>query len=171
MKYILILAIYLLPDILSAQEAETFTVDKDSNAILVDGADTFYLQTVSATRKLDFMGKGTTLIPRDKNYKYNPHFRGSIITYLDDNLQYPEEAVKKGIEGDVRLFFDVDEQGKISNIEKRVWGVDDTPHPILVKEAVRIVENMPPWQPARSREDGITPVKSKGGLTVPFRLY
>lgn len=62
--------------------------------------------------------------------------------------------------------FNVDKYGKICNIRP-----SKSANTILAKEAIRLVENMPPWQPARSRDDDITPVKSRSGLTIPFELY
>lgn len=146
------------------------TVDADSNAIWVNGSDTSYIQTVSAARKPDFMSANAIIISNDKEYKYNPHFRGSIIQYLEENMRYPKEAIEKGTEGKVILTFDIDEHGNISNI-KVGNRFRSTPDSLLINEAIRLVKNMPPWQPAKSREDGVTPIPSFAGLTIPFDLY
>lgn len=169
-KHLILLFIGFTPMVVSAQLSGSQTIDKDSNAIWVNGTDTTYLQTLTATRKPSFIGANHVIINTDKSYKYNPHFRGSITQYIEDQMQYPEEAIKRGLEGKVVVTFDVDEHGNISNINAKPWFNSDTDS-LLVKEAKRIVANMPRWQPAKSREDGITPVKSKGALSIPFELY
>lgn len=63
--------------------------------------------------------------------------------YLRDNLRYPEEARRLGIEGKVYTQFVVGKDGSISNIEvfKGIGAPCD-------KEAIQVVKNAPtPWTP------------------------
>lgn len=82
--------------------------------------------------------------------------------YLEDNMQYPAQAKKLGIEGNVFLVFDVDEEGNLTDImvTKGIGaGCDD--------EALRLLENAPKWEPAM--RDGKA-VKQRTSTLVRFRL-
>ncbi|WP_462253486.1 energy transducer TonB [Ekhidna sp.] len=60
------------------------------------------------------------------------------------DLKYPEEAAKNGIKGRVFVTFVVEKDGSFSNIQvaKSIgFGCDE--------EAVRIVESLPNWDPAK----------------------
>ena len=82
--------------------------------------------------------------------------------YMKKNLHYPAEALKKGIEGKVLVQFTVGTDGSISDVQIRrgIGGGCD-------EEAKRIVENMPPWQPAVV--DG-KPVKAMYTQPITFAL-
>jgi periplasmic protein TonB len=62
--------------------------------------------------------------------------------YLKANLKYPKPCFENGIQGKVYVKFTVMKDGTIKDITllKKV-------HPMLDKEAIRIVENMPKWTP------------------------
>lgn len=63
--------------------------------------------------------------------------------YLQKNLQYPKKAIKKNIQGVVRVQFLVDKAGNISE----VMALND-PGGGLAEESVRIIANGPKWRPA-----------------------
>jgi len=75
-----------------------------------------------------------------------PDFNGKgpegFRQYIATHLHYPEEAVKKRIQGRVFVQFNVNSQGKVTN-SKVVRGVD----PLLDAEALRVVNNSPDWKP------------------------
>ncbi len=71
---------------------------------------------------------------------------GEFQKFKERNLHYPLDAWKKGIEGTVELHFSINEEGKLSDIIV-TKGVDD----LLDKEAVRILQAMPRWKPAKQR--------------------
>ena len=78
-----------------------------------------------------------------------PEFPGGIaelMKYLQNNIKYPQIAKENGVSGKVFINFVVDDKGKITKI-KVLRGVD----PALDNEAVRVVENMPPWKPGKQR--------------------
>lgn len=58
--------------------------------------------------------------------------------YLRNNLIYPEEAKKAGIKGAVLVRYEIDRDGFVSNII-----VDKSIHPLLDREAMRLIANMP----------------------------
>lgn len=78
-----------------------------------------------------------------------PEFKGgqdALMGYLASELRYPAIAIKNGIQGRVLVEFIVKATGEISDVAL-LKGVD----PSLDKEALRIVQSMPPWNPARQR--------------------
>ena len=94
-----------------------------------------------------------------------PTFPGgmpALSQFLSDNIQYPAEAEKKKIEGRVLVSFIVDKDGAISEAR-----VAHSTHPLLDREALRVIRLMPAWNPAM--ENG-KPVKVKYHLPVNFKL-
>ena len=93
-----------------------------------------------------------------------PSFPGgdaALSQWLDENLQYPTEALKNGIQGTVVVSFSVETDGSIKDI--KVWRGKDA----LVKEAVRLMNIMPKWNPGK--KDG-QPVPVDYTLPIKFRL-
>jgi protein TonB len=70
--------------------------------------------------------------------------------WVNERLQYPEIAKENGIQGRVLLQFVVGADGKVSNV-KVVRGVD----PSLDKEAVRVVQSSPKWEPGKQRDRAV----------------
>jgi TonB family protein len=67
--------------------------------------------------------------------------------FISENMKYPEEARKKGIQGKVFIQFVVEKDGSVSNV-KCVRGI----HPLCDDEAVRVISNSPGWEPGQ--QDG-----------------
>ena len=94
-----------------------------------------------------------------------PQFIGgsaALLEYIAKNVQYPVEAQQKGTQGRVQSCFIVEKDGSISNIEV-LRGID----PLLDKEAVRVISNMPKWKPGKQRGQA---VRVKYTFPVTFRL-
>ena len=94
-----------------------------------------------------------------------PEFKGGVdalMTYLGSNIQYPEEAKKENIEGKVFVSFVIDTKGKIHTVET-VKAV----HPLLDKEAKRVITSMPKWKPGK--KDG-KKVSVKYVIPINFKL-
>jgi protein TonB len=73
-------------------------------------------------------------------------FKGGIdgwTSYLQQNLRYPNKAVRKNIQGIVRVQFIVDRAGNISEVQ----ALND-PGGGLAEESVRIIKSGPTWTPA-----------------------
>ena len=104
----------------------------------------------------------------DKVYdivEQQPEFPGgssAMAKWLGDNIKYPAEAAKKGIEGRVIVQFVVGSDGTVGNVNI-MRGVD----PLLDKEAVRVINAMPKWTPGK--QDG-KPVAVKYTIPVTFRF-
>ena len=84
----------------------------------------------------------------------------SVGVQADEHLKYPEMARENGVEGVVDVKFTVKADGTIGNI-KIARMVD----PDLESEAIRLVKNMPKWQPAD--KDG-KPVDAPASVKVNF---
>ncbi len=94
-----------------------------------------------------------------------PQFPGgqiAMLQYLMKNIKYPEQAMKEGIQGRVAVSFIVEKDGSISDV-KPVLSV----HPLLNKEAVRVVKSMPKWSPGKHNGK---PVRVRFNLPVMFKL-
>lgn len=84
----------------------------------------------------------------------------SLQTYIAERLKYPEEAKKQKIEGKVFVSFVIDTTGLVTNV-KVMRGV----HPLLDAEAIRVVEALPRWEPAKQRGK-----KVRISYTVPIQF-
>lgn len=86
----------------------------------------------------------------------------ALRKYLRDSLDYPEKALERHIEGNVKLRFRVEADGKISNIEvvRRLSEECDA-------EAVRLLQEGPSWFPAIQ---GGRRTARTVELTVPFKI-
>lgn len=94
-----------------------------------------------------------------------PQFPGgqiAMLKYIMENMKYPEQAMKEGIQGHVTVRFIVEKDGSISDV-KPVLSV----HPLLNKEAVRVVKSMPKWSPGKHNGK---PVRVRFNLPVMFKL-
>jgi TonB family protein len=70
-------------------------------------------------------------------------FLEKIQRHIRKNFNYPKEAQDLGIEGRVAVMFTIDENGEITNIEKR------GPHQLLEDEVERIIKRLPKMVPGR----------------------
>ena len=75
-----------------------------------------------------------------------PELQVDIIEFISENLEYPEEAKKKNIEGRVTIRFIVNREGEVVNEQ-----VLSSPDPLLTKAALEVVRKLPKWKPG---EDG-----------------
>lgn len=94
-----------------------------------------------------------------------PQFPGgqiAMLQYIMKNMKYPEQAMKEGIQGRVAVRFIVEKDGSISDV-KPILSV----HPLLNKEAVRVVESMPKWTPGKQNGK---PVRVRFNVPVMFKL-
>ena len=95
----------------------------------------------------------------------NAQFPGGdeeCIKWLSEHIQYPALCMEQGIQGRVIVKFVVNLDGSISDVE-----TIRSPHPLLSKEAERVVKEMPKWTPAIIR--GI-PVRARFYQPVMFKI-
>ena len=105
--------------------------------------------------------------PEDKVYdvvEQMPSFPGgpaALMQYLNNSIRYPEEAKANGIRGRVTVQFVVEKDGSISGVSTM-----RSADPLLDREAMRIVSNMPKWKPGKGNG---SPVRVKYFVPVVFR--
>ena len=94
-----------------------------------------------------------------------PEFPGGmpeLMKFLQENVKYPEEAMKNGIQGRVLIQFIVEKDGSISEA-KVIKKVNEH----LDAEALRVIGEMPKWTPGKQKGEA---VRVKFTLPVTFRL-
>lgn len=94
-----------------------------------------------------------------------PEFPGgdeALLSFIAQNIKYPKTAQRLGVEGRVTLFYVIDKDGSITNIEiiKGIGAGCD-------EEAIRVLKLLPNYTPGKQR--GV-PVKVKMRLPVHFKL-
>ena len=100
-----------------------------------------------------------------KVVEVDPEFPGGVealYKYLADNIKYPEQAKKDGVQGRVFVRFVVEADGTVAEAEvlRGIGGGCD-------EEALRVVNAMPKWKPGTV--DG-KPVRTQYNLPITFRL-
>lgn len=82
--------------------------------------------------------------------------------YLSDNLKYPTQARRMGVEGTVIVVFVINTDGTIQDVDvlRGIGGGCD-------EEAVKIVKNAPKWEPGRQRGRA---VRTRMRLPIRFKL-
>lgn len=95
----------------------------------------------------------------------NPSFTGgtdALKAFIQKNLRYPEEAKKSKTEGKVMVQFVINVKGKVQD-SKVIQGID----PLLNKEAMRIVNLIPDWNPGLQNGKS---VKYTVNIPIDFKL-
>lgn len=91
-----------------------------------------------------------------------PGGESGLMDYIYKNLRYPFAAANKKIENCVICTFIIDIHGTVTQVE-----VVQSAHPLLDKEALRVVKSLPKWRPAKQHGK---PVRVKYTLPIVFRL-
>ncbi len=90
-----------------------------------------------------------------------PKFPGGRIglqQYIAKHLKYPQKAIDENIQGKVFVKFIVNEKGETENAL-----IINSIHPLLDREALRIVQNLPKWQAGTQNGKAV-----KVCLTIPI---
>lgn len=91
-----------------------------------------------------------------------PGGQDAMLKFIATHTIYPSDAIKKNIQGKVYVRFIVKSDGSVRNISV-IRGV----HTSLDAEAVRVVQSMPNWIPARQNGK---PVNVQFTLPINFSL-
>lgn len=95
-----------------------------------------------------------------------PRFNGGGIqdfrSWVQAQVRYPEEAMKKGLQGRVVMQFVVETDGSLNE-----FSTLQTPSAILSEEVIRILKKSPQWMPGM--QDG-KPVRVKFAIPIEFQL-
>ncbi len=105
----------LPPDIIEPVVPDKFTDDEDKAILVVEESATFKHGDLKAFQ-----------------------------AWISQQIQYPDEAAKLGIEGRIAVSFVIGKTGKIEDI-KLVRSAD----PMLNEDALRVLKTSPDWHPAR----------------------
>jgi protein TonB len=84
------------------------------------------------------------------------------MKFLQDNIKYPQMARESGIQGTVYVTFVVERSGAVTDVKilRGIGGGCD-------EEAVRVVQNMPRWEPGKQRGK---PVRVQFNMPIKFTL-
>jgi len=112
-----------------------------------------------------------TKIEKDKMGYYTrteilPSFKGgqnALGDYINNNIEYPQEAIDNNIEGTVSVQFAVNEDGSVSNVKtvgnKLGYGLEEA--------AVKVVSTMPKWTAGQVKGKN---VKTWRVLPITYKL-
>ncbi|MBP1664490.1 MAG: TonB family protein [Bacteroidetes bacterium] len=122
------------------------------------------------TKKEGVVVNAMSVAAPDKDGVYDqvdilPAFQGgqeALFGWLSQNIRYPADAQKQGIQGKVLVQYVVDTDGSIKNA-KILRGVNE----LLDKEALRVINTMPNWTPGKHKDKV---VKVRYTLPIQFRL-
>ena len=115
------------------------------------------------------LGSSSTIVRKilylPEETETQPQFPGGDAAYkkfLARNVKYPQEALKKKLQGSVKVGFTVNPDGSIVNakVERKV-------NALLDNEALRVVKSMPRWSPGLCQGK---PVPVKMSVPINFRL-
>lgn len=82
----------------------------------------------------------------------------AMMSFIGENVKYPEDAMEKNISGKVFVSFVVEKDGSVSEA-KVVKGVCES----IDKEALRVVNAMPKWTPGKKDGKNV-----RVSYTLPF---
>ncbi|MDH4059100.1 MAG: energy transducer TonB [Cyclobacteriaceae bacterium] len=87
----------------------------------------------------------------------------AFYKFVSENIRYPAQARRMGIQGKVFIEFVVDRDGSLTqfSVVKGIGAGCD-------EEAVRIMQTAPPWEPGKQRG---MPVRQRMVLPINFKLY
>lgn len=138
-------------------------------------ADSFELSLKNTNYRLSKDGKLIKLGGKEKSnssgsepfivVEIPPQFVGGVnamSAYISSNINYPSTAKNYGVEGKVYVGFAIDEKGKV--IQPYIVKGE---HPILNKEAIRLIKSMPDWNPGT--QNGV-PVIVRYVMPLSFKL-
>jgi periplasmic protein TonB len=95
-----------------------------------------------------------------KDFSRHAKFKTDVMTYIGNNLHYPAEAKEAGIEGKVLVGFTVEKSGAIADVR-----IINSLEPSCDEEAIRLVSQMPPWEPTTIDN---TPISDYQTLPIVF---
>ena len=94
-----------------------------------------------------------------------PSFPGgesALRDFISKNLRYPKFAKEKGTHGSVGVSFIVEKDGSLTD-----FVIIQSEDPSLDKEAIRVFQSMPKWNPGKRDGQFVTVIK---GMSVSFDL-
>ena len=147
--------------------AEVITIIEDESELNED----FEIEDVEASQET-----AITIIERPEedeeaepdiffSAEVNPSFPGgmaALYKLIGERLNYPEAARNNGVTGKVHIRFVINKRGEVENVQI-IRGVD----PLLDREAIRVIEGLPRWNPGTQRGK---PVNVWFSMPINFQL-
>ena len=93
-------------------------------------------------------------------------FQEEMKKHVEKHLKYPKEAKKNNIEDRVSTHFEIDKNGKVTNIQVRSKNKDEY-KTLFEEETKRIISLLPDFIPATQRKK---PVTVKYAIPIIFKL-
>lgn len=90
-----------------------------------------------------------------------PGGEGSWQKYLHENLVYPSKAVRKKVQGNVIMQFNIAQDGTVSNVVV-IYGPE-----LLRQPAIDVLKNSPKWKPATRNGKSAASMKR---MPIVFKL-
>jgi len=106
--------------------------------------------------------KEEKIVQFPEEYASFPDGNEELLHFVAENLHYPPDAFESGLQGRCIISFIVEKDGSIST-PKVVRSIS----PSLDAEALRIVNLMPKWIPAKDKGKA---VRSKCAIPIVFRI-
>ena len=135
-----------LSDVVFDIQVEPVAVDVDSYiaqsaAVVEEAIEEEAIPYVAVEQKPKFMIAGVDV--GEKGFS----------RWVAQHLKYPEAAIEQGLRGKVLCSFVITTEGKVTDV-KVLSGV----HPLLDKEAARVISSSPQWIPAMQRGNAVAVV-------------
>ncbi len=86
----------------------------------------------------------------------------AMAKFLQKNLVYPKKAERMELQGRVIVYFEIDKEGKVTNVKLHKGFNDECD-----QEALRVVKMMPSWKPAKQNGRN---VRVRRTIPVKFKL-
>ena len=98
-----------------------------------------------------------------RNPEIAPEFPGgtvALLSLIQQNIKYPEEAKEQEIQGRVIVQFTIEKDGSVTDVK-----VVKSVHPLVDEQVVRAVSAMPAWKPGMHEGKPV-----RVSYSVPFRF-
>ncbi|MCC8145274.1 MAG: M56 family metallopeptidase [Bacteroidales bacterium] len=135
--------------------------NSDSSEMLHSSFNT--IDEIERDKKESITKDSVDIYPHVENMPQFPGGQRELMKWLGENIKYPDEAATEGIQGIIVARFVVNSDGSISGIE-----ILRKLHPSLDAEAIRVIKEMPKWEPGTNK-DGVA-VAVYYALPIRFML-
>lgn len=157
----------LLSDINATNEEFNFCNIKDDTVILFEGwPEYWYIERLDSTSyHVTFIPKNDSILDPYKVVEKMPEYPGGtdkLLAFISENINYPQSAKEKGIEGKCFIDFVIDIDGSVTDAHL-LKGFDEE----CDAEALRVVNSMPKWKPGKHEGK---PVRVQYMIPIAFKL-
>jgi TonB family protein len=141
--------------------AATKTSSSKSTTVARKGKWSIKMPDKSSTMKIEKDREG--VYTRAEAMPEFPGGQTALDNYINNNIEYPQQAIDNNTAGTIKVSFVVDERGKVQDAH-----VIGTPLGNgLDEQALRVVSNMPTWKPGKVKGKN---VKTRLELPIAFQV-